>query len=102
MGLMHKCVHFSSTCLTLWVTGSPAAASSWASLRGPGEGTREGLYLICACLCVNVCASAHVECMCECGMCVGMYVRVCMHMHEGLSVCVGVCVDEGVGMSADA
>lgn len=51
---------------------------------------------------MNVCASAHVECMCECGMCVGMYVRVCMHMHEGLSVCVGVCVDEGVGMSADA
>ena len=77
---------FSRLDLILRVTGCPAAAPSWASLRGPGEGTRECLYLICVCLCVNGCVSAHVECMCECGVCVGMYVRVCMHMHEGLSV----------------
>ena len=82
---MHKCVRFSSSHLTLWVALSPAVASSLAILRGPAEGTREGLYLICVCLCVSVCVSVHVECMC-----VGMCVQVCMHMREGLSVCVCV------------
>ena len=47
LGLMRKCAlfKFGSHALCVWI---PSHSLFWASLRGPGEGTREGLYLICA------------------------------------------------------